>query len=135
MKQTEHEIQCEVVEFCRLNKEYPDLKMIYAIPNGGKRGKKLAGELKMEGVKAGIPDLCLPIAKDGYFGLYLEMKKPGGVTSDSQIEVMGNLKRLGYKTVVCYSSEEAIDILYTYIVGEDTAVYYKRVFSERENCA
>ncbi|MBU0991826.1 MAG: VRR-NUC domain-containing protein, partial [Proteobacteria bacterium] len=59
-------------------KEIPELKLLYAIPNGGQRHKAIAQKLKMEGVKKGVPDLCLPVAKKPYNGLYIEMKRRTG---------------------------------------------------------
>lgn len=72
---------------------YPELKWLYANANGGsrgdgtKRGAMIAGgTMKAEGVKAGVSDLTLPVARHGYHGFYIEMKKPGGRESAEQIE-------------------------------------------------
>lgn len=54
--------------------EYPELALLYHIPNGGKRDAKTATILKRQGVKAGVPDLHLPVARGGYHGLYIELK-------------------------------------------------------------
>jgi len=54
--------------------KYPELKLIYHIPNGGSRNTLEAANLKRQGVKAGVPDLCLPVARNGFHGLYIEMK-------------------------------------------------------------
>ena len=45
---------------------YPELRLLYHIPNGGSRGKAEAGRFKAEGVKSGVPDLCLPVARGAY---------------------------------------------------------------------
>lgn len=37
--------------------KYPELALLYHIPNGGSRRKSEAGRFKAEGVKAGVPDL------------------------------------------------------------------------------
>ena len=37
----------------------PELGLLYAIPNGGKRAIKTAIALKAQGVKSGVPDMCL----------------------------------------------------------------------------
>jgi hypothetical protein len=39
------------------------LSLMFAIPNGGLRHKAEANKLKSEGVKAGVPDIMLPIAR------------------------------------------------------------------------
>jgi hypothetical protein len=56
----------------------------YAVPNGGYRNIYVARKLKAEGVKAGVADLCLPAARRGYHGLYLEMKSEEGVATKEQ---------------------------------------------------
>lgn len=43
--------------------KYPELNLLYHVPNGGSRHKAEAGRLRAEGVKAGVPDLCLPVAR------------------------------------------------------------------------
>ena len=44
---------------------YPELELLYHIPNGGKRDARTAANLKRQGVKAGVPDLHLPVALGG----------------------------------------------------------------------
>jgi hypothetical protein len=64
-----------VFDVLELNeRKYPFLKWIYAIPNGGHRHPAVAGQLKAQGVKKGISDICIPIPKDKYHGAYIEMK-------------------------------------------------------------
>lgn len=52
----------------------PELKLLHAIPNGGKRYKATAVRLKKEGVRSGVPDVFLPVARHDKHGLYVEMK-------------------------------------------------------------
>lgn len=42
---------------------YPELALLHHIPNGGTRSKSEAGRFRAEGVKAGVPDICLPVAR------------------------------------------------------------------------
>jgi len=63
---------------------YPVLKLLYAVPNGGDRDLRVARKLKAEGVMAGVADLCLPAARRGYHGLYLELKSEDGVATKEQ---------------------------------------------------
>ena len=46
----------------------------YHVPNGGQRSKATAAALKGQGVKAGVSDLVVALARGGYHGLYLEFK-------------------------------------------------------------
>ena len=74
---TEHQEQCAVVQWAALQHgRYPELALLYAIPNAGagaQRGQ--AGKMKAEGVKPGVPDLCLPVRRGKCSGLYIEMKR------------------------------------------------------------
>lgn len=54
----------------------PELAWAFAIPNGGLRSKATAARLKAEGVKSGPSDILLPVARRGYSGFFIEMKKP-----------------------------------------------------------
>lgn len=79
---------------------YPELKLMHHIPNGGKRDKKTAKNLKIEGVKAGVPDICLPVSRHGYHGLYIELKRKGGKPSVEQKKWIKELEKQGYKAVI-----------------------------------
>lgn len=82
--------------------KWPQLRMMYAIPNGGLRHKATAARMKQEGVKRGVPDICLPVARGEYHGLYIELKRiRGGRTSDDQEEWIEDLTAEGYRAVVC----------------------------------
>lgn len=87
--------------------KYPDLKWMYAIPNGGHRHVSVAVKLKAEGVKAGVPDVCLPAARRGCHGLYLEMKVGDNKPTVGQEAYIDYLKSAGYCVHVCYSAVDA----------------------------
>jgi len=87
---------------------YPELELMYHIPNGGKRGKAEAARFKAQGVKAGIPDIFLPAPRGGYCGMYIEMKRQeGGKVSDVQQEKILQLTDQDYYVVVCKGFDEA----------------------------
>lgn len=60
----------------------PELKWFFAVPNGGARGDSARSAqiqgayMKAEGVKKGVSDCFIPVARHGYHGFFLEMKKP-----------------------------------------------------------
>jgi hypothetical protein len=99
----------------------PELKWVHAIPNGGSRGdteqsrKVQGGKLKAEGVKAGIPDLFVPIRRGKAGGLYIEMKKPGGKPSAEQKEFGAFAIAQGYQFEVCDSYNKAVAVLKNYM--------------------
>lgn len=85
--------------------------------NGGLRGKAEAARLKAEGVKAGVPDLCIPIARGGYHGLFVEMKFGRNKPTDEQMKWLSTLERNGYMATVCWGAEEAIAVIEQYAKG------------------
>ena len=100
---------------------YPELAMLYAIPNGGKRAIKTAVALKKQGVKRGVPDMCLPVSRGGYHGLYIELKRQkGGRVSDEQRERIAALNTQGYKAIICHGAEEAIEQIRGYLCHTST---------------
>ena len=94
---------------------YPNARKIFAIPNGGHRNVVVAGKLKAEGVRAGVPDLCFPEARGGYFGLWIEMKVRPNRPSAEQLQHIAQLNADGYLAVICWSAEEAQAILGWYL--------------------
>lgn len=88
-------------------KDFPELDLLHHIPNGGSRNQLEAANLKRQGVKAGVPDLCLPVAKNGKHGLYVEMKWGKNKTTDKQDWWLEQLRQQGYETAVCWSAERA----------------------------
>lgn len=95
--------------------QYPELKWLHHIPNGGKRSASEAARFKAQGVKAGVADLFLPSAHGGYFGLYIEMKYGNNRPTDKQREFLRDMARAGYSAHVAYGSQEAIDLLLNYL--------------------
>lgn len=110
----EEQEQAAVIEWSLL---YDSLKWLHHIPNGKKRSKGVAGQLKAMGVKRGIHDLFLPVVKAPYHGLYIEMKNPdgtGGMTPE-QKEYSEHCESQGYKWAECRNAGEAIDVIQTYM--------------------
>ncbi len=100
---------------CR-GKPYEELQRMYAIPNGGLRNARTAVTLKRTGVKAGVPDVFLPAKRQGYGGMYIEMKRrKGGVVSQAQKEFMADLISYGYYVKVCHGFDEARDAITEYL--------------------
>ena len=63
---TEHDEQHAVIVWAALNESrYKGLHLLHAIPNAGKRSIGAAKYMQAEGLKSGIPDLCLPVARKG----------------------------------------------------------------------
>ncbi|WP_408596608.1 VRR-NUC domain-containing protein [Pseudomonas sp. PLMAX] len=99
--------------------------LIFHVPNGGHRVKAVAAKLKAQGVKAGIPDLVLPMARGGFFGLYIEFKATppnDAAISDSQHERIRKLNAQGYLAVVCRGHFDTMEQIRAYLRLAPTVV-------------
>lgn len=101
---------------------HPELELLHAIPMGGKRHIAVAKKLKAEGAKAGVPDVCLPVPRQGYHGLYIENKWGRNTPTESQQWWIDQLREQGFRVEVCYSCQAALDVLVDYLTlpgGDD----------------
>lgn len=99
--------------------KFPELQLLFHIPNGGKRSKTEAGRFKAMGVKAGVPDLFLPVPRGSYHGIFIELKSDKGKASGKQSEWLEKLTDNGYKAVVCYGWEQAAITLKSYLAQKE----------------
>ena len=123
----EHDEQVALFYWAELNKsKVPALELLMAIPNGAYYGGhwSTANKMKEEGVKKGVPDVFLPVpmlytnegqATDMKAGLWIEMKAGKNKPSDEQYWWIEQLEEMGYRVEVCYSSQEAIDVINEYL--------------------
>ena len=114
---------------------WPVLELLYAIPNGGlrpakertdKRGRRVrysveAQKLRAEGVKTGVPDICLPVASGVFHGLYIEMKTRTGSPSEVQCRWIAALIRQGYRAEICHGWEQARAVIEDYLEPASSA--------------
>ena len=114
---TEDQEQEALFEWASLQAaKYPELDMLYAVPNGGWRHIRTAALLKRTGVKPGVPDMCLPVARGKYHGLYIELKRrKGGVVSLAQRCWLNVLQGQGYRAEACAGWEAAAEVILAYL--------------------
>ena len=123
LKTTEHAEQAALLHWSHLHESrWPELELLFAIPNGGHRHPGVARKLQAEGVRAGIPDLYLPVARGGAYGLWIEMKVSGGKLSRRQEITLVKLRDQGYTACVCYGWEDAVRTLTDYLTRPRTRV-------------
>ena len=117
---SESEEQRMLMEWAEWSKgNHPELELLFHIPNGGSRNLIEARHLKEQGVKAGVPDIMLPVSRGGYHGLFIEMKRQkGGKISKEQEHWIVKLNWKGYLAVVCAGWEEAAEMLMKYLKEE-----------------
>lgn len=101
-----------------IRQRYPELKLLYHIPNERKCSPQEGTRLKRMGVKAGVPDLCLPVGKGRYHGLYIELKTKTGKPTEPQKWWQSQLTEQNYLSLICYGWHMAVDCLTRYLEGE-----------------
>lgn len=100
---------------------YPELYWMYHVPNGGKRNAIEGARFKAQGVKAGVPDICLPVPKGRYHGLYIELKRrDGGTVAKSQSDYIRALRTFGYRAEICAGAQEAMDVIENYLRSKES---------------
>lgn len=126
---TEHDIQAGVFTVLKtFEGRYWELKTIHAIPNGGKlpytrtkkKGRMISPErikLVAEGLRSGIPDICVPYSDGFNSGLYIEMKRPGNDTSPEQESMIEFLKLLNHRVQVINNTKEAVELIYKFTLS------------------
>ncbi len=114
---TEEDEQMMLIEWVSdMSSDFPQLKWIFHVPNGGHRYPAVAKKMKDMGQSPGVPDLLFPFVAHEYCGLAIEMKrKRGGVVSDKQKAWMSWLDSQGWLCSVCYGHEQAIEMISAYL--------------------
>lgn len=117
-RNAEHYEQVALFQWAQLERNSkPELALMFAIPNGGQRNIIVASKLKAEGVKAGVPDICLPVSCHGFHALYIELKTTSGRMQQNQIEWQKALNEAGNLAVTCYGWTHARDTIVEYLKG------------------
>lgn len=89
-------------------------RLIYAIPNGGKRNRLEAARMKAQGTRPGVLDIHVAVPV-GFLapGLYIELKRPivkgerKPEITNEQRDWLDRLSLAGYVCAVCYGWEDA----------------------------
>lgn len=124
---SEHSEQSAVIDWARkLENLYPELGMLFAVPNGaklpyvkdpksGRRYSPEAFKLRAEGLRKGVPDLCLPVARQGFCGMFVEMKVGDNKPSPEQVAYLDALAGHNYYAAVCWGADDAISSIAEYL--------------------
>ena len=103
----EHQHQAALIQWAHLTR-LPDAAdvepgatigvYLLAIVNGGYCVSTTTGaRLKAEGLKPGVSDLLLPLRRQGYGGLWLELKSPGRKPTPEQAAWIARMRLAGYR--------------------------------------
>jgi VRR-NUC domain len=104
---------------------WPELGLAHHIPNGAYLGKdrvaaaRHMARLKAMGLKPGVFDVFLPVARHGWHGLYIEMKAKDGSLSEEQEDFGSKVANEGYAVFICRSFEQAQGVVVQYLFGDD----------------
>lgn len=119
---SESDQQQSLIEWAQYQENaIPELQLLYAIPNEGSGDNSSIGSrMVKQGLKSGIPDLCLPVPRGEYGALYIEMKYGNNDLRESQREKIEQLKEVGNAVAVAWSWHRAAEIIQEYLQGEFT---------------
>lgn len=96
--------------------KWPELRLLFHVPNEGKRSKSTGGRMVKEGLKKGVPDIMLPVPRNGYAGMFIEMKRQREArVSEEQKQWLADLAEQGYAVAICYGWEAASECLTAYM--------------------
>ena len=115
---TESQEQKRLFQWAKMEQgKYPELALLYHIPNEGKRSLATGRRMVAEGLKKGVPDICLPVARGGSHGLYIELKrtKDWKITKEQETW-MRYLMEQGYEVALCIGWEKAAEIIRNYLI-------------------
>lgn len=120
----EHQEQCALFEWAAtMEGRLPELRLLFAVPNGGARHPAVAAKMKAEGCRAGVWDVFLPCPQSGgYAGLWLEMKAGANYLTDAQLEWQRAMIDQGYACYICYDWQIAARQIVRYL-DEDPKEY------------
>lgn len=118
---SEHDEQTALFLWASIYQErIPGIELMFAVPNGGYRLGKTARDLKAEGVKAGVPDVWLPVKgiheERPVTGLVIEMKFGKNKPTLEQKTWLEKLGANSWRTAVCYSWRDAAMVICEHLV-------------------
>ena len=108
----EDHLQYQVCQYITL--QYPDVRY-YHTPNEGKRSAFERFLISILGVKSGVPDLVVPVARHGYHGLYLELKTGTKKPTLNQKNWLSYLRDQGYRATWLNDFDKIRELLDWYL--------------------
>ncbi len=118
LRRTEHDEQRDLFTWILMLPSGHLARLAFAVPNGARTSISVAKRLKAEGLRAGVPDIVLPVARGNCHGLMIEMKREGGHDSDlaaNQRNWRDALAEQGFRVVVAFGFEQARTAILEYL--------------------
>lgn len=101
----------------------PELRLLFAVPNAGKRTAYQGAYMLAEGMRKGVNDIVLPVPLHGRGGLYIELKTPktaktrAGTATAEQKAWLELVDSYGSATALCFGWVDARDTIERYLDG------------------
>lgn len=113
---TENQIQADYFSWLgHQSRNFPIFELAFHIPNGSYKSFTARRIFQAIGLKAGVPDVFLPVASNGHHGLWIEFKTKTGRVSDAQKAWLERLEAQNYRVIVCRSWWEAANATLEYL--------------------
>ena len=98
--------------------KHPELALCNGSMNGVRVSPSMRSRLRLQGLRPGVPDIDLPVARNGHHGLKIELKRvKGGQVSPEQKRMHTQLVEQGYRVEVCKGWKEAVAVTIEYLGG------------------
>jgi len=122
---TEYQEQCRIFEWARMKQlEWPELELLKGSLSGvdlrNKNKQNQWGVItrakKAGKIKKGWPDISLSVPRNGFHGMFIELKRTkGGVVSHEQDRMLKLLQGQGYDCYVVRGADSAIKTITKYL--------------------
>lgn len=90
-------------------------QLLFAVPNGGLRGKVEAAIMKAEGMTAGVADMILLMPRKGYASLCIEFKTEKGRQTQNQKDWQHEAEKHGNKYVIVRNFSQFVKEITAYL--------------------
>jgi len=107
----EHDEQVQFFIYMRIleNSGLSEAGMAFAVPNGVRVASiRTARQAVYEGLRKGVPDILVPVARGKKHGLAIEMKRPPNRSTAEQKEWQKKFRERGWEVVEGHSAQHAL---------------------------
>jgi hypothetical protein len=119
----ELEQQIELFDFLDEQvKRYPNLFWVHCSLNGVALTPGTMRKATRQGMRSGIWDICIPAARQGFHGCYIEMKWGRNKLTENQEKYKVYLDSENYKTAVAYNWVDAAWLICDYLGIRDAPI-------------
>lgn len=111
----EDTIQITVMDWVSLHPDISDF--VIHIANEGKRSPRYGAKMKRMGLRKGVSDILITMARHGYHGAWIEIKSESGVVSLDQKRFHKQQTSQGYYCEVTIGIDASIAAIEWYCYG------------------